>query len=71
MLFARDINLISIGETEFEYLFDFELSHVPTSLCTEMGESRYSKSKVVIQNNYSTTKKRENIKQIEKSIIKI
>ena len=44
-MLAHDINLLSIGETEFEHLFDFELSHVPTSLCTEMGEPRYSKAK--------------------------
>ena len=48
-MFARVIYLINIGEIEFEDLFDFELSLLPTSLCNEMGESRYTKAKSMLQ----------------------
>ena len=49
LLFARAVYLFSIGEIEFEDLFDFELSPLPTSLCNEMGEPRYTKTKSVLQ----------------------
>ena len=49
LMFAHVIYLCSIGEIEFEDLFDFELSTLPTSLCNEMGEPRYTKAKSVLQ----------------------
>ena len=48
-MFARFIYLLIISEIEFENLFDFELSHLPTSLCNEIGEPRYTKVKSVLQ----------------------
>ena len=48
-LFSRVIYLLSIGEIEFEDLLDFELSPLPTSLCNEMCEPRYTKAKSVLQ----------------------
>ena len=49
LLFARVIYLLSTGEIKFEDLFDFELSRLPTSLCNEMGEPRYTKANSVLQ----------------------
>ena len=49
MLFASVIYLLCIGETEFEDLFGFELSPLPTSLCNEMSKPRYTKAKLVLQ----------------------
>ena len=48
-LFARVVYLLSIGEIEFEDLFDFELSSLQTSFCNEMGEPRCTKAKSVLQ----------------------
>ena len=49
LLLARVIYLLSIGEIEFEDLFDFELSPLSTSLCNEMGGPRYTKAKPMLQ----------------------
>ena len=38
------IYLFSIGEIEFEYLLDFEVSPLRTLRCNEMGEPRYTKA---------------------------
>ena len=48
-MFARVVYLLSIGEIEFEDLFDFELSSLQTSFCNEMGEPRCTKAKSVLQ----------------------
>ena len=49
LLFSRVIYLLSIGETEFEDLLDFELSPLSISLCNEMCELRYTKAKSALQ----------------------
>ena len=38
------IYLLSIGEIEFEYLLDFEVSPLQTLCSNEMGEPRYKKA---------------------------
>ena len=50
LLFARVIFLLSLGQIEFEDLFEFELSPLPTSLCCETEEPRYTKAKSVMKN---------------------
>ena len=54
-IFSRVCYLMSTGHLEYEKLFHYELATLPTSLCNDFGEPRYTTSKADLKKHLKTT----------------